>query len=343
MKKLLNILFVTLPDSFVYLEQENVCVKRDNEVILKVPLLNLEGIICFNYFGATQQLLGECAKRNITVSFLNEYGKFLGSFYGESRGNVLLRKQQYRISDDEQTSLIYARNFIFGKLHNQKWVLERAIRDYPLRIDEQKLKAESMQITENMKQALSCESMELLRAIEGNAAQSYFRAFNELILQNKDCFIFQNRNRRPPIDPINAMLSFAYTLLASECRHALECVGLDSYVGFMHTDRPGRASLSLDLMEELRPQFADRFVISLINRKEIVPADFDFQESGAVMMTNDARKKFLAAWQQRKREEIKHPFLEEKIEWGLVPYVQALLLSRTIRGDLKQYPPFLWK
>jgi CRISPR-associated protein Cas1 len=179
--------------------------------------------------------------------------------------------------------------------------------------------------------------------MEGNTAQSYFRVFDELILQNKNDFSFKNRNRRPPKDPINAMLSLAYTLLAAECRHGLEVVGLDAFVGFMHTDRHGRPSLALDLMEELRPQFADRFVLSLINRREMLPNDFEVQESGAVLITSDAKKKFLAAWQQRKKEEIRHPFLDEKIEWGLVPYVQGLLLARVIRKDLDKYPPFLWK
>jgi len=343
MKKLLNILFVTLPDVMVNLENENVCVKKDSETLLKIPLLNLEGLVLFNYFGATPQLLSECTKRNITVSFLNEYGKFLGSFHGETKGNVLLRKEQYRISDNPIQSIKYAKNFVFGKLHNQKWVLGRGLRDYALRINDDLLKKESAQITENMKQTLVCDDIALLRALEGNAAHSYFEAFNELILKNKDSFTFTNRNRRPPTDPVNAMLSFAYTLLANDCRHALECVGLDSYVGFMHTERSGRASLALDLMEELRPHFADRFVLSLINRDEITPTCFETQESGAVLLSDKARKNFLSAWQQRKKEKITHPFLKEKLEWGIVPHVQALLLSRTIRGDLEQYPPFLWK
>ena len=343
MKKLLNILFVTLPDVFVNLENENVCIKKDKEILMRVPLLNLEGLVLFNYFGATPQLLGECAKRSVTVSFLNEHGKFIGSFYGESKGNVLLRKEQYRISDSPDRSLEYARNFIFGKLHNQKWVMERGLRDHSLRVDTDLIKKSSVFFTDCMKLVLSCGDITTLRAIEGNTAQIYFKSFDELILSNKDDFAFINRNRRPPTDPVNALLSFAYTLLGSECRHALESAGLDSYVGFMHTDRPGRASLSLDLMEELRPHFADRFVLSLINRNEILPSDFETQESGAVLMSDNARKGFLSAWQQRKKETITHPFLKEKLEWGIVPHIQALLLARTIRGDLEEYPPFLWK
>ena len=343
MKKLLNTLFVTLPDVRATLENENVCVKKGNETLLRVPLLNLEGLALFNYFGATPQLMGECAKRNITVSFLNEYGKFIGTFHGETKGNVLLRKEQYRLSDDTDRSLGFARNFVFGKLHNQKWVLERGLRDNALRIDAELVQKESRRITENMKQALDCEDAALLRAIEGNAAHSYFIAFDELILRNKDEFRLTNRNRRPPTDPVNALLSFSYTLLANECRHALECAGLDSYVGFLHTDRPGRASLALDLMEELRPHFADRFALTLMNLGELTPSDFEAQESGAVLMSDKARKTFLSAWQQRKKEIVTHPFLKEKMEWGIVPHIQALLLSRAIRGDLDQYPPFLWK
>lgn len=342
MRKLLNVLFVTLAEAKVILESENVCVKKDNEVLLCIPLLNLEQIVLFNYYGATPQLLGECSKRKISVSFLSEYGKYLGTFHGESSGNVLLRREQYRIADDNR-SLDYAKNIVFGKLHNQKWVIERGIRDYSLRIDTTLLKKQSELINQQLRQVLTIDNEESLRATEGNGAHYYFSAFDELILQNKEFFIFTKRNRRPPTDAVNAMLSFAYTLLASECRHALEVVGLDSYVGFLHADRPGRASLALDLMEELRPHFADRFVLSLINRNEVEESDFEIQSSGAVYLCEKSRKKFLSSWQNRKKEEITHPYLKEKVEWGLVPYCQALLLARTIRGDLEYYPPFLWK
>jgi CRISPR-associated protein Cas1 len=342
MRKLLNVLFVTQADARVNLENDNVCVKAEDEVLLRVPLLNLEQIVLFNHYGATPQLLGECAKRNITVSFLSEHGRYHGTFHGETSGNVLLRRQQYRIADDCR-ALQYARSFIFGKLHNQKWVVERGIRDYSLRLDTELLKKQSEFIGGQLKQVLDIDNADNLRAAEGNAAHSYFSAFDHLILQNKDFFVFTSRNRRPPTDAVNAMLSFAYTLLASECRHALEVVGLDSYVGFLHADRPGRASLALDIMEELRPHFADRFVLSLINRGEVSELDFEFQGSGAVYLTKESRKRFLSSWQNRKKEEITHPFLKEKVSWGLIPYCQALLLARTIRGDLESYPPFLWK
>ena len=343
MKKLLNVLYVTNPDARANLENENVCIKVDDKTLLKVPLLNLEGIVLFNYFGATPQLMAECAKRNIAINFLSSYGKYLGTFHGETKGNVLLRREQYRIADILDNSIMFARNFVFGKLHNQKWVIERGLRDHSIRLDENLLKVISSQIADNMKKALESKDTDVLRALEGNSASIYFRALDELILVNKTDFFLNNRNRRPPTDPVNAMLSFSYTLLASECKHALEAVGLDSYVGFFHVDRPGRSSLALDVMEELRPHFADRYVLSLINRGEINPADFTTQESRAVSLTDEARKTFLSGWQKRKKEMITHPFLKEKIEWGLVPHVQALLLARTIRGDLEEYPPFLWK
>lgn len=342
MRKLLNVLYITHQDAKTNLESENVVVKVKNDILLRVPLINLEQIVFFNHFGATPQLLGECAKRKISISFLNEYGNYFGTFHGQSTGNVLLRREQYRIADDNR-ALAYSQSFIFGKLHNQRWVIERAIRDYPMRIDIDRLKVLSSYVKNQLNEILSTQNDETLRALEGNAARYYFSAFEDLILQNKEFFVFKTRNRRPPLDAVNAMLSFAYTLLGGECRHALEVVGLDSYVGFFHKDRPGRASLALDLMEELRAHFADRFVLSLINRNEITESDFEIQSAGAVFLLPDSRKKFLASWQKRKREVITHPFLKEKIEWGLVPYCQALLLARAIRGDIDGYPPFLWK
>jgi CRISPR-associated protein Cas1 len=343
MKKLLNTLFITKPNTFLLLENETVLVKENNQILLRVPLLNLESIIHFGYLGASQHLMAECVKRNITLSFLNEYGKFLATVIGESKGNVILRKEQYRISDDEMRSCSLAKNFIIGKLHNSKWVIERAIRDHSLVVNIENLKEVSNQISNDIKDCLICDNLLNLRAIEGNAAQGYFKVFDELILKNKQYFKFNKRTRRPPTNAVNAMLSFAYVLLSADCRSALETVGLDAYVGFLHRDRPGRASLALDLMEELRSVCADRFVLSTINRGEVLPDDFEVMESGAVNLKDNARKKFLSSWQTRKKTIIMHPYLKEKIEWGLVPYVQALLLARTIRGDLDEYPPFLWK
>jgi CRISPR-associated protein Cas1 len=343
MRKLLNVLYVNTPDCYLALQQENVCVMREDETLLRTPLLNLEGIVTFGYTGASPALMGECAKRGIPLTFMTPNGRFLATLHGPEQGNITLRKQQYRISDDERQSARYARLFIFGKLYNAKWILERAARDYPLRLDVEQLKAAAAQQSALYEEVLACQDLGELRGLEGKAAAAYFGQFNSLILQNEAAFRFENRSRRPPLDPTNALLSFAYALLARECQAALSAVGLDAYAGFLHRDKPGRASLALDLMEELRGVMADRFILTLINRREILPADFVTSDSGAVTLKDAARKTFLAAWQSRKQENITHPFLNEKLEWGLVPHAQALLLARAIRGDLDDYPPFLWK
>lgn len=343
MRKLLNTLYVTTPERYLALDGENVLVLEEKEILIRLPLHNLEGIVTFGYTGASPALMGACAKRGISLSFMNQNGQFLASVSGENRGNVILRKQQYRISDSLEDSIPIARNMIIGKIYNSKWVLERATRDHALQVDVDALKKVTANLDEHIRQLLECDSMDSIRGIEGNAASQYFSVFDQLILQNKEEFFFENRNRRPPLDNVNAMLSFAYTLLANECAAALTAVGLDAYVGFLHTDRPGRTSLALDLMEELRAVYADRFVLTLINKKTIKPEHFVKKENGAVLMNDTGRKIMISAWQGRKRDKIKHPFLGDKIEWGLIPHVQALLLARLIRGDLDEYPVFLWK
>lgn len=343
MKKLLNTLYVTSPDRYLALDGENVVILSDKEQIGRVPLHNLEAIVTFGFTGASPALMGACAKRNVALSFLSQSGRFLARISGEERGNVLLRKKQYALSEEIKVSLDIAESFITGKIFNARWVLERAIRDHGMRVDVERMKKVSGQLKNSLSSVQKCSSMEILRGIEGEAASQYFSVFNELVLQQKEEFSFHGRNRRPPLDAINALLSFAYTLLTHMCVAALETVGLDPYVGFMHTDRPGRVSLALDLMEELRPVFADRFVISLINKRMISSSGFCKKENGAVLMDDETRKNVLSAWQVRKQETIKHPFLEEKVEWGMVPYAQALLLARYIRGDLDAYPPFMWK
>ena len=261
----------------------------------------------------------------------------------EERGNVLLRTKQHLISQDEAASCSYARMFIFGKIYNARWVLERATRDHSLRVPVEKIKETSSNLANSLSVVRNTTELSRLRGIEGEAAQLYFAQFNSLILQQKTEFVFNGRSKRPPMDNVNALLSFAYTILANNCAAALQSVGLDPYVGFMHRLRPGRSSLALDLMEELRPVIADRFVLSCINKKIITAKHFDEQESGAVWLNEDGRKVFFKAWQERKQEYLTHPFLNEKVSWGLVPYTQALLLARSLRGDLDDYPPFLWK
>jgi len=343
MRKLLNTLYITTPDNYLSLEGETVLIRKNEETVARLPLHNLEAIVTCGYTGISPALMGACAERNICVTFLTQNNRFLARIIGESRGNVTLRKEQYRISDDEDRSCCIARNFIIGKIYNAKWIIERAKRDYSMRLDSEKLGTVSISLTELLVNVRNCLNLDQLRGFEGNAANVYFSVFNMLILQQNDEFYFNGRNKRPPTDNVNALLSFVYTLLANDCASAIETVGLDAYVGFLHRDRPGRISLALDLMEELRGVMADRFVLSLINKKIVNGKGFNTQEDGAVLMDDETRKTVLGAWQTRKKEEIMHPFLEEKIEWGIVPYVQALLLARFIRGDLNEYPPFMWK
>jgi CRISPR-associated protein Cas1 len=343
MRKLLNTLYVTSLDAYLSLDGENVVVLQKDSEIGRLPLHNLEGIVTFGYTGASPALMGACSKRDISLCFLSHSGRFLARVVGEVRGNVVLREVQYRIAQDEAASMEIAKNFIIGKVFNAKWVLERACRDYSLRLDTAKLKQASGSLSDSLKLIQSSTFLDQLRGVEGEAAAQYFRVFDDLILQQKEDFYFIGRNRRPPLDNVNALLSFVYTLLAHDTAAALETVGLDPYVGFMHGDRPGRASLALDLMEEFRSVFADRFVLSLINKREVNKNGFTKKENGAVVMDDDTRKTVLTAWQSKKQEVIKHPFLDQKIEWGLVPYTQAMLLNRYIRGDLDEYPPFLWK
>ncbi|MEQ6388197.1 type I-C CRISPR-associated endonuclease Cas1c [Bacillaceae bacterium S4-13-58] len=343
MKKLLNTLFINQPDVYLSLDGDNVVLMKDHEKLGRLPLHNLESIVAFGYTGASPTLMGYCADRNISIVFFTMNGRFLARVIGKSRGNVVLRKRQYKISEDEALSSKIARNFIVGKVYNNKWIIERMTRDYPLRIDVQNFKKVSLHLSDLIKEIRDCEDLDRLRGLEGQAAISYNQLFDQMILQQKDDFKFIIRSRRPPLDNVNAMLSFAYTLLSNDMASALEGVGLDAYVGFLHRDRPGRASLALDLMEELRGVYADRFVLSLINKKVMSPNDFIKKENGAVIMTEESRRKFLSAWQNKKQEKITHPFLNEKISWGLVPHVQALLLARYLRNDLDEYPPFLWK
>lgn len=343
MRKLLNTLFVTTEDAYLSLEGENVLVNREKQVIARFPLHNLSEILCFSYSGASPALMGACAERDIDLAFCSPRGRFLARTTGRSNGNVLLRRTQYRAADDPLESCRIARTMIFGKLYNSRWSVERTKRDHKLRIDEEKFRGASAEIQALLPQVLEVTDPDSLRGLEGAGATEYFRVFDDMILRDKENFYYHGRNRRPPLDNVNAMLSFAYSLLTNDCASALESVGLDSYVGFLHRDRPGRVSLALDLMEELRPCFADRFVLKLINNQVIGSEDFEKSESGAVLLTDSARRKFLKSWQERKQEIITHPYLGEKLPWGLVPYVQALLLGRYLRGDLEEYPPFLWK
>lgn len=343
MRQLLNTLFVTSEDIYLSLDGENVVANRGSEAVARYPLHTLQSIVSFSYAGASPALMGTCAQKGIGLAFCSPRGKFLARVAGQAQGNVLLRRMQYRVADDPFESCRVARMMILGKVYNARWSVERTRRDHAMRIDGERFAAVSRQLYDLIPQIAAESSMESLRGLEGAGATGYFSVLDDMILQGKETFYFRERSRRPPLDAVNAMLSFAYSLLAHDCASALESVGLDAYVGFLHRDRPGRESLALDLMEELRPCFADRFVLTLINNRIVKAESFDFRESGAVFLTENGRRDFLLKWQERKRDVITHPFLEEKIPWGLVPYVQSLLLARYLRGDLDDYPPFLWK
>lgn len=343
MRHLLNTLFVTSEDIYLSLDGENVVANREKTIVARYPLHTLSGILSFAYPGASPALMGACAQRGISLSFCTPRGKFLARVSGESNGNVLLRRIQYRLADDPMQSCHIARTMIFGKVYNARWRVERVRRDHALRVDTEHLSSVSNQMKALLPQILNASTLDQLRGLEGAAATAYFGIFDEMVLGDRTIFAFVKRTRRPPRNPTNALLSFAYSLLSHDCSASLESVGLDPYVGFLHRDRPGRSSLALDLMEELRPCLADRFVLSLINNRMLQEDDFIYQENGAVFLSDHARRLFLTRWQERKRELITHPYLGEKIPWGLVPYLQALLLARYLRGDLDAYPPFLWK
>ena len=343
MKHLLNTLFVTSEDIYLSLDGENVVANREKEAVARYPLHTLQSIVTFSYAGASPALIGACAERGIGLAFCTPRGRFLARVCGANSGNVLLRRTQYRVADDPVQSCQIARTMIFGKLYNARWSIERTCRDHGLRVDAEKLSGASTRIKNLLPQVREETAADSLRGLEGIGAAAYFDVFDDMILNGKDTFCFRGRNRRPPLDAVNAMLSFAYSLLAHDCASALESVGLDAYVGFLHRDRPGRTSLALDLMEELRPCMADRFVLTLINNRIVEASDFSFSGSGAVLLTDEGRKKFLKHWQEKKKDMLTHPYLNEKLPWGMIPYMQALLLARYLREDLDAYPPFLRK
>jgi len=338
-KQHLNTLFVTREGAYLRKDGAAVEVRQDGQSLLRVPLHNLDGIVCLGYdIGASAQLMAGCAEAGVTLSFCSPHGRFLAAVRGFTAGNVLLRRAQYRQADDPASCAKFAGSFIAAKLTNGKNVLLRSARDHG---SHPAIEAAVIVLRRNALAALRSTDLDSQRGLEGDAANSYFAAFSQLI--TAPGVEFPGRVRRPPTDPVNAMLSFAYSLLAHDCRSALESVGLDAAVGFLHRDRPGRPSLALDLMEEFRPVLAERCILTMINRRQIQPSDFVHRETGAIELTEGARKQFLVAWQERKQDEITHPFLQEKMSLGLVPFVQARLLARAIRGDLDAYPSFIWR
>ena len=343
MKKLLNTLYVTTDNAYLSLDGENVVVQSDGTMLGRLPLHTVDGIVTFGYIGASPALMGKCAEANKQLVFMSPNGRFLAKVTGKSYGNILLRREQFRICDDSERSLSIAKCIISAKLANSASVIGRAMRDHAARIDTERFQKVYSALENGKAAAYSCNDADTLRGIEGECASRYFSVFDDMILQQKDDFFYKERSRRPPLDKVNALMSFSYSMLTTMCVNGLEAAGLDAYSGFFHTERPGRCSLALDLSEEFREAFADRFVLTAINKRTINDDDFTEKENGGVLLTDDGRKKFLSLWQTRKREEIMHPFLQEKVEWGLLPYVQSMLLAKYIRGDLDCYPPFIWK
>jgi CRISPR-associated protein Cas1 len=342
MKHLGNVLYVTTPEAYLSLDGENVVILKDENTSTRLPLHNLENIVCFTWQGASPALMGACADRNIGLCFLTPNGRFQARVTGKVRGNVLLRKRQYDLSEKEADSVSIAASFLLGKISNCRKVLDRAVRDHSMLVDVEALTRASSFLKETVKVIPTCKSLNDLIGFEGSAAKIYFSVFDQLILQQRGDFFFKERSRRPPLDSMNSLLSFLYTLLTNDVASALEVVGLDPYVGFLHQDRPGRPSLALDLMEELRPVFGDRLALSLVNRKQVTGKGFTQKESGGILMDDDTRKAVLTFWQERKKEEIIHPYLKERVPFGLIPHIQAMLLARHLRGDLDAYPPFFW-
>ena len=344
MRKHLNTLFVTIQGAYLSKEGETVAVKVNRKTLAQFPVHTLDGIVCFGQVSCSPFLMGFCAERDVSISFLTEYGRYLAKVQGPVSGNVLLRREQYRRADESDRSSDIARSLIIGKISNSRTILQRAIRDHSDRLDGDAVQKAADELAALLKSLRDSRmSMDSIRGIEGRAGHVYFSVFDHLITAQKTDFVFNGRSRRPPLDPVNALLSFFYTLLCHDVASALESVGLDPAVGFFHKDRPGRPSLALDLMEELRPVIVDRLILSLINRCQVTSKGFTISEAGAVRMSDDTRKNALTVYQTRKQEEVTHPFLGEKMPLGLFFFTQALLLARHLRGDLDGYPPVVIK
>lgn len=338
MRKLLNSLYITRQETYLHKERETIVIKQGTEKLAQFPSLSIGGILCFGQVSMSPFLMGYCAEKGIGIAFYTEYGRFLARIQGKQSGNVLLRRAQYRWADDPDKSTSIARLLVAAKVANSRSVLLRALRNHG---HSEAIKKASDHLAVSLRRVKHATSVEESMGMEGDAASTYFSVFNEL-LKGSD-FVFGGRVRRPPTDAVNALLSFVYSLITQECISALQGVGLDPFVGFLHKDRPGRASLALDLLEEFRASWADRFVLTLINRRQIQLNDFITEASGAVRLTDDARKKLLIAYQERKQVEIQHPYLEEQVPIGLLPHCQAMLLARHIRGDTRFYTPYLVK
>lgn len=339
MRKLLNTLYITTPNSYISKDGLNVVISVEGSEVFRIPAINIEGIVTFGYMGVSPGLMRLCVENGNSISFLSPSGKFVSRVVGPKMGNVLLRKKQCQLTDDDQFAVHLCKLFIMGKIQNYRSILQRYLRDYG---QNESVAAIASDLKRSIFKVSNSNTIDSIRGIEGDAAKNYFSVFPNLITQQKDFFTFHGRTKHPPKDCVNALLSFAYTLIAHEMASALESVGLDPYIGFLHTLRPGRCSLALDMMEELRAYMGDRFVLSLINRRQLSPNDFKCHEN-SVILNENGRKKFITAWQARKQETLEHPYLKEKIKVGLIPYVQATLLARYFRKEIDDYPVFIIK
>lgn len=343
MRKLLNTIYVTLPEVYISKKGETIIFKQKSNILMQLPIHNIESIVIFGPSLITPDIINMCSERNVHISFISVVGKFMVKLQNPIHGNVKLRRAQYNVADNPIEALSIGKNFCLGKIFNSRMVLQRLRRDHPEKIDTESIDRSIDLLANSLKQFEYVHDIYQLLGLEGDAAKNYYSVFNELIINKDSNFIFTGRSRRPPRDEVNSLLSFFYTLLAHDIEAALETVGLDPQVGFYHQERSGRASLALDMMEELRPYIVDRFVITMINKNQVSKDDFSYKESGAYILNPEAKKRILQNWQSKKQETITHPYLKEKVEIGLIPYVQALLLARYLRGDIDAYPPFLMR
>jgi CRISPR-associated protein Cas1 len=343
MKQHLNTLFVTTQGAYVHCEGEAALIRIENETRVRVPIHMIGGVVCFGRVSCSPAFMGLCGERGVTITHLTEHGRFLARIEGPISGNVLLRKTQYRKSEEPGGASELARTIVRAKVANCRTALLRALRDHPDIPGAVAVAEATKRLSGTLERLERPQSLDSVRGLEGESARYYFEVFDHLILVQKEDFFFKTRNRRPPLDNMNSLLSFVYTLLTHDARSALESVGLDPAVGFLHRDRPGRPGLALDLVEEFRPVLGDRFILSLVNRRQLRPDGFRKSESGAVLMDDETRKAILSAYQERKQEAIIHPFLGEETTVGLLPHLQARLLAAFLRGDLDAYPPFVWR
>jgi CRISPR-associated protein Cas1 len=339
--QLLNTLYVTVSGAYLHLDNDTVRIEVERETRLRVPLHHLGGIVSFGDTLISPALIGRCAESGIGLTLLDRNGRFRARIEGPVSGNVLLRKAQYAVAADADPALVLARAMVLGKLKNSRTVLQRGAREAKNDDDRNALEAAVRKFDASLRAANVAADADVLRGVEGEAARGYFGAFTAMMrADQRPHFALDGRNRRPPRDAVNALLSFLYTLLTHDCRAALETVGLDPQVGFLHVLRPGRPALALDLAEEFRAILADRLALTLINRGQLKPGDFRSTEGGGVLLEGEARRTVAVAWQERKQETLQHPLLEADVPLGLLPQIQARLLARTLRGDTEGYLPF---